>query len=104
MVETIIATIISTICLSIAVLVFVQVSNGSDSFVEAKATQNLHRRIYEDWLNASIEDDVFSFDGFSIERIKKDKNKQNNWIEVTYKTILINKTKSRKQIFNHWEL
>lgn len=104
LVETIIATVISTICLSIAVLVFVQISNGSDSFIEAKASQNLNKRIYEDWLNSSIEDDVFSFKGFSIERLKNDKDKHKKWIEVTYKTTLVNKTKSRKQFLNHLDL
>ncbi len=104
LVETIIATIISTICLSIAVLVFVQISNGSDSFIEAKASQSLNKRIYEDWLNSSIEDDMFSYKGFSIERIKNDKNKHKKWIEVTYKTTLINKTKNRRQFLNHLDL
>ncbi|MEP0266061.1 hypothetical protein [Dokdonia sp.] len=104
LVETIVATVISAICLSIAVLVFVQVSSNSDALIETKASQALNKRVYEDWLHASVEDDVFLLNGYSIERIKNDKNEQKKWIEVTYKTSVNNKTKIKKQFLNNWNL
>lgn len=97
LVETIVATTISAICLSIAVLVFVQISNNSDSLVEIKASQALNLKMYEDWLTTSTEDDIFPFMGFSIERIKLDATENEKWIEVTYKAKIINKIKTKKQ-------
>jgi len=97
LVETIVATVISTICMSIAVLVFVQVSSNSERFLEAKASQVLTERMYKDWLKTSMEDDVFSYEGFSIERIKNKSSQQKKWMQITYKTTVNASVKTKKQ-------
>ncbi len=100
LIESIIALTICAACLSIAILIFVQITKSSQSITLIRAEQQLSRMLFKDWLEGTpIENTKESFSAFSIDKTIEKTEDNATFIILNYNAQAQNREVSRRLLF-----